>query len=586
MVNVANTVQNTTVEKQKISHRSKRRKVSLRAAFWFLAILLGAIQAWASRFYIFSEDGISYLDIADAYFRGDWKAAINGNWSPLYSWIIGAFTSVLKPNAYWEFPTVKLVNFLIYVFTLGSFEFLLSEVINFYQIKVLQAAPKRDFLIPEWVWIVWGYLLFIWSSLRWIGVNSDTPDMLTAALIYLAAGIVLRVHTKSDGWHNFIILGLVLGLGYLSKSVMFPLTFVFLPVAMFSVGKLRRAVPRTLAAFLIFALVVTPFITALSIQKGRPTIGEAGKLSYAWYISPEVRDHYWEGIPPSTGTAKHPPRRIFNNPRVYEFGTPLNGTYPVWYDPSYWNDGLKPKFNLTSQIKASVSNLQHYFNLFLAPLIFGYLILISFSGRVLLCLKELKESWRLLIPAVAGLTIYLLVTDLQHLKPYESRYLAPFVMLLFAGILSSVRLPSTEEVKRFMAGMTLGLLLVFGGKFSNQLIGDFASVFQPGEHIYWQVAEGLKQLGVQPGDKVAHLGYKDYYWARLAKVKIVAEIPQPEKFWEQDDLTRAKVLQALKETGAKVLVQEPGLKLPKTEAATGWKKLGKLKSYAYLLQNR
>ena len=32
------------------------------------------------------SDGVSYLDIGDAYFRGDWKAAVNAYWSPVYSW--------------------------------------------------------------------------------------------------------------------------------------------------------------------------------------------------------------------------------------------------------------------------------------------------------------------------------------------------------------------------------------------------------------------------------------------------------------------------------------------------------------------
>ena len=31
----------------------------------------------------------------------------------------------------------------------------------------------------------------------------------------------------------------------------------------------------------------------------------------------------------------HPVRKLFDAPPIYEFATPLKGTSPVWYDPSY-----------------------------------------------------------------------------------------------------------------------------------------------------------------------------------------------------------------------------------------------------------
>ncbi len=55
--------------------------------FWSLAVSAGFIQAWGYRFYI-EPDGVNYLDVADAYRRGDWSSAINGYWSPLYSWLL------------------------------------------------------------------------------------------------------------------------------------------------------------------------------------------------------------------------------------------------------------------------------------------------------------------------------------------------------------------------------------------------------------------------------------------------------------------------------------------------------------------
>ena len=48
----------------------------LRILFWCAAIGFGAVDGWATR-YNMNLDGISYLDMGDAYLRGDWNMAIN-----------------------------------------------------------------------------------------------------------------------------------------------------------------------------------------------------------------------------------------------------------------------------------------------------------------------------------------------------------------------------------------------------------------------------------------------------------------------------------------------------------------------------
>src|SRR5437762_3413860 len=102
----------------------------LRICCWCVALALGATQAWLTRFTM-NPDGVSYLDIGDAYWRGDWHNAINAYWSPLYSWILGFFFKVLKPSPYWEYSLVHLVDFLIYVAMLACFEFFLATFIAY-----------------------------------------------------------------------------------------------------------------------------------------------------------------------------------------------------------------------------------------------------------------------------------------------------------------------------------------------------------------------------------------------------------------------------------------------------------------------
>src|SRR5262245_20338502 len=101
----------------------------LKIVFWIIALSLGLIQAWFHRFAM-NPDGVSYLDIGDRFWSGHWSALINGYWSPVYGFLLGLALKVLKPTAYWEFPVVHLVNFLIYVVALCCFEFFLSEFIK------------------------------------------------------------------------------------------------------------------------------------------------------------------------------------------------------------------------------------------------------------------------------------------------------------------------------------------------------------------------------------------------------------------------------------------------------------------------
>src|SRR5438270_2147716 len=123
----------------------------LRIIGWVLALTLGAARAWATRFYM-NPDGISYLDIGDAYWRGDWHNAINAYWSPLYSWILGFFINVVKPTPYWEYPLVHLVNFFIYVGALGCFEFFLSSFISQQRERNRDLHAWGQMGIPVWTW--------------------------------------------------------------------------------------------------------------------------------------------------------------------------------------------------------------------------------------------------------------------------------------------------------------------------------------------------------------------------------------------------------------------------------------------------
>src|SRR5688572_19568718 len=139
-----------------------------------------------------SEDGINYLDQGDAWMRGDWATAVNGTWSPLYPLILGATLRLTRPSVSLEIPIVQLVNFGIFVATLLCFEFFWRRVTERYYAAVAGEDPEPARL-PRTAFLFIGYGLFIWTTICLIRLFAVTPDMLLAASVFLAAGLLLRI---------------------------------------------------------------------------------------------------------------------------------------------------------------------------------------------------------------------------------------------------------------------------------------------------------------------------------------------------------------------------------------------------------
>jgi hypothetical protein len=563
-------------------HRNYRER-RLILIFWLIAVILGAFFAWDGR-HAMDPDGISYLDMGEAYLGGDWKMAVNSHWSPLYSWLLGLAMVVLKPSPYWEFSVAHLVNFGIYLLTLGSFHFFLLELLRYNRSQRANFSGNGGVALPDWAWIALGYTLFIWTTLNLITISLVTPDMLVAAFVYLSSAMLLRIRTGSASWQIFILLGLVLGFGFLAKSPMLPLGLVFLGVSMFSVGNFRIAVPRVLIALLVFVLVAGPHVVVLSKTKGRLTVGDTARLAYAWWVNGVTYGVHWQGEPSGSGTPQHPTRKIFDAPPIYEFATPIGGTYPPWYDPSYWYEGVVARFDLTGQIKALKENAQIVLEIFRdSGLIVGCLILYLVGGRKWSCIKDIAKHWTLHIPAIAAFMMY-------SLTCVRSRYMGAFIVLLWTGVFSGLRLRDSPDSKRLVECATAAMLTVMmiTIAFSPVLTalskaGQLIDGKNPWPHPHYQVAEGLNRMGIGSGDKVASLGTSfKAYWARLARVKIVAEIPSSHvaDFWEADSSVRSQAIEAFVTTGAKVIVTR---RVPNPASTHDWQRIGNTGHYAYVL---
>ena len=89
-------------------------------------------------------------------------------------------------------------------------------------------------------------------------------------------------------------------------------------------------------------------------------------------------------------------------------------------------------------------------------------------------------------------------------------------------------------------------------------------------------AEELHRMGAQPGDKVAVIGDgASAYWARLAKLRIVAEIMDTnngaKEFWSAPEELKQNVYQAFAQTHAELLVTS--CPLNPSPIPSGWRRL-------------
>ncbi len=547
--------------------------------FWMLALALGGLRTWATR-YLIDPDTISYLDMADAYLRGDWPMALNGQWNPFYTWLLCLMQLLAKPKPYWEFSAVHVLNFGIYVAGLACLHFFLLKLAHYNKYLSTQPAWQGTVVIPPWALFAFGYLLYIWTSLDLIGFNQGA-DLCLANFVYLAFGLLCWIGTEHTHWKPFALLGLVLGCGYLTKAMMLPLMFVFLAISMCLVADLRKALPRVMLAFLVFVAVASPFIAALSKSKGRFTFSDTGTDNYAFFVcmgSPHDSwlppYFHWQGDIPNCGTPRHPTRRIYNTPAVYEFGTPFQATYGAWYDPSYWYEGAVPHVNFRNQIHILRVHAEEYFKLFFGKqpaLIVGLVILGWMSWVWRYRANGSATQWLLLVPAVAALSLYGIV----HV---EWRFIGAYFTILWLGLYTGVRLPDSHDSRSLLAGVIVSVVLA--ASFSTILpksLDDVRAIVhgQLGSNdVQVRVAKRLQELGMRPGDKVAAIGNTFLaFWARVARVHIVAEITPKDApdYWQADVATKARVRAVLASTGARAIVTDS---LPKDDSDAHWQHIG------------
>ena len=156
---------------------------------------------------------------------------------------------------------------------------------------------------------------------------------------------------------------------------------------------------------------------------------------------------------------------------------------------------------------------------------------------------------------------------------HEGRYIAPYIVVLWLYLFRSAGVPHSDESKRFFtiilasaALIILTVLVVRVGRTGFYQASFFAkenpgkSFLQSG-YTNWKVAKYLSDQGVLPGESVGAVGWTyNAYWARMARVHIVAEIPADgeKAFWASDERKKTAVMELFRSVGAKAVVSDNG----------------------------
>ncbi len=526
------------------------------AAFFVVAILLGGIEAWSTRHQM-NPNGIQYLDNADAYWSGDLRAALNAQWSPLYPWIIGAAFQVSRAPRMEQFAVVHVVNFLGYLASLAAFLFFL---------QCTRAIPLRE---NHWTpFLLLACSAFIYCSLDLTNLGLVTPDLLVSTFAFLTAGLLIRI-LDSASMKDHAALGIILGVGYLAKTPFF--AFALLCVAMLWIRD-RRRVWLTAA---LFAAISAPYVLVLSASKGRLTIGDSGRLNVVWMVN-GVPYYNWQGGPAANGRPIHPARPLSASPDVLEFAAPIHATYPLWYDPSYWNDGVRVAWRAGDFASAVLREVRLYGYLIFhrqIPLLFAVVVLGLLAAR-----HQLIQSWRPLWPLLVFSSAPFVMYAFVHA---EGRYLAPFFVLLWSalalGVLWAVT-PENPKVPLTIASVASILMLIAAIAAVRPLepirsAHDTSSRSLAPDEKQFQIATQLSRLGLKPGDPVAILtGDLPYSWARLVGARITMEAGVR----NAQDWSKARAILERYPAGFVVAPRIEGV-----VNQAGWMELGQTGAYVY-----
>jgi hypothetical protein len=538
-------------------------------------------------------DAVSYMDIGDYIRAHQWGGVVNAYWHPMYPAFLSLGHMLFHATLATELRAYYLVNFGIFLLEMVAIVAFTDALVGL-RATLGGAASQRvgesasqPYLLNRYAVRYLGLGLLVIASQRELSLGKVRPDALLQALLLFAIAALLR-HFATNRIGYAALMGLALGCAYLTKS--FAFVFAFICIAALIIFRwlwmrhgLARIIPAALAALVCFGVVAGPYVAALSRQHGRLDFGDSGSLNYAWYVGGTEKMHLEPYQTSQFGSAevhlKHPEKELLHSPLVLSYAELRYGTYPDWFDTSYWNDQITPHMNLRGEIPRAARNcvlvLRYLFNHPEALILLA--ILMVLGARLTLPWRFSRSQpgaagvntfW--LVPLVLGVIIW----GIYAIVNTEERYVTVAYICIVLTLFATLRIPagrenSTSTTRPIASALIFLLALLAAGESLRTVLEDrrVLSVFgYPGgwySPALVDVAHDLHTLGVEPGDTVACVGLtaclNDPYWARLAGVRILTEIYDPDQPvypFLAELPNRDQVLAVVRAQGDKVLVAD------------------------------
>jgi hypothetical protein len=569
--------------------------------------------------YQLDGDAVAYMDLGDLLRAHHWTGIVNGYWHPMYPAFLALGHTLSRATPATELRAYYFVNFGIFLLGMVAVVCFTDSIVRLRE----SASQQVSYLLDRTMLRYLGLTLLVIASQRELSLGKVRPDALLQALLLFAIAALLR-HFATGRLRYAALMGVALGCAYLTKS--FAFVFAFLCIISLVVFRWiwlkhrpARILSAALVALLCFAVVAGPYVAALSHQRHRFDFGDSGALNYAWYVGGTEKMHLQPYQTGQFGSSevhlKHPERELMHTPLVLSYAEMPYGTYPDWFDTTYWNEQIKPHFSLRQDLpratRDSVLFVRYLFNHPEALLLLALLLLLGARAFVASRPHLKGEMWGTrrdgafwLVPLLLGVAIWCIYAIVNT----EERYVTVAYLSMILTLFAALRLPDAQSEAdspaarssaanlRFTASALI-LLLALLATFESlrTVFEDRRNLSVAGHPGGWysptmvHVAEGLESLGVKPGDSVACIGHtaclNNHYWARLAGVRILTEIYDPETPvypFLAGLPNRDEVIATVRAQGAKVLVGDfDNARVSDSDPAfRNWQQLGGTTFYA------
>lgn len=359
--------------------------------------------------YLIHSDGISYIEIAKRYLNGDFFNAINGQWSPLTSWLTVPFLALgIDPFLSIHFLSI-IIGFFIIIFTKLMFDNL--NIDNILQFPLL---------------ISFTFVICLFT------LTEGVPDTLCLSVLIFYVFYLTQDKFKEKKISGLII-GIIGGIAYLAKSYNF--YFFILHFSVFSFLFIFNAKDRAEKKSLLIKWTTGIFVFGLisAVWIGLLT------NKYDEFMVTSATDYNFSFIRPgSTG----------HMALTDGLMAPHNETaFSIWEDPTYMEKTLWSPFQSKTDFKYLISNTisniyEYLLNIsrnpvFVFAIIFTIAYLIKFKYDAL----KMKPFYLILTIVLHPLGYFLLFVETRYI------YIIHLLLYILSGYAIAVIFKNFKIIK-------------------------------------------------------------------------------------------------------------------------------------------